>query len=52
MSDMETYTIHITMDATDVEDFIGAIRQMKDRELREHIMVKMGVRWGEVNTWE
>lgn len=49
---METYEIHITMDATDVEDFIGAIREMKDRELREHIMVKTGVRWHKVGTWE
>ena len=34
---MKTYTLEIIMDAIDEEDFIGAIREMKDKEFYEHI---------------
>ena len=34
---MKTYTLEITMDATDEWDFIEAILLMKDREFLDHI---------------
>tara|TARA_A100001201_G_scaffold79764_2_gene71257 strand:- start:26 stop:151 length:126 start_codon:yes stop_codon:yes gene_type:complete len=35
---MKTYTLRITMDATDEWDFIEAIRQMKDKEFLDHMV--------------
>ena len=34
---MKTYTLEITMDATDEWDFIEAIQLMKDKEFLDHI---------------
>ena len=34
---MKTYQLTITMDAYDVDDFISAVLELNERELREHV---------------
>ena len=34
---MRTFTIAITMDAVDEDDFIGAVMELSAKELREHV---------------
>ena len=34
---MRTFTIAITMDAVDQDDFINAVLDLKVREMREHV---------------